>query len=121
MAITRRHLLQGGAVAAVAPALGSTFGLVPTITAAQAQAAPDGLKWRHAVSTFGDIKYPAGFKQFDYVNANAPKGGVARLFERLRHNQTDDLAIVQDPGVLERRLDLSAACSVRGIQTPIKL
>ena len=33
------------------------------------------------VSTFGDIKYPAGFKRFDYVNPDAPKGGVARLFE----------------------------------------
>jgi microcin C transport system substrate-binding protein len=34
--------------------------------------------WRHGVSLFGDLKYPAGFKQFDYVNASAPKGGVAR-------------------------------------------
>ena len=40
-----------------------------------------GLKWRHAISTFGDIKYPADFKRFDYVNPDAPKGGVARLFE----------------------------------------
>ena len=35
--------------------------------------------WRHGVSHFGDLKYPPGFKQFDYVNASAPKGGVARL------------------------------------------
>ena len=34
--------------------------------------------WRHGLSLFGAPKYPAGFKQFDYVNANAPKGGVAR-------------------------------------------
>ena len=80
MAITRRHLLQGGAIAAVAPALGLTTGL-PAIEAAHAQAAPDGLTWRHAVSTYGDIKYPAGFKRFDYVNPDAPKGGVVRLFE----------------------------------------
>ena len=33
------------------------------------------------ISTFGDIKYPADFKRFDYVNPDAPKGGVARLFE----------------------------------------
>ena len=32
--------------------------------------------WRHGVSLFGDLKYPAGFKQFDYVNAAAPKGGA---------------------------------------------
>ena len=36
------------------------------------------LKWRHALSLFGDIKYPADFKHFDYVNPDAPKGGVAR-------------------------------------------
>jgi microcin C transport system substrate-binding protein len=31
--------------------------------------------FRHGLSTFGDLKYPAGFKHFDYVNPNAPKGG----------------------------------------------
>ena len=76
MAITRRHLLQSGAFAAVAPALGA--GLP---SSARAQSAPDGLTWRHALSTFGDVKYPAGFKHFDYVNPAAPKAGVARLFE----------------------------------------
>ena len=30
----------------------------------------------HGISAFGDLKYPADFKQFDYVNPNAPKGGV---------------------------------------------
>ncbi|MBS0125301.1 extracellular solute-binding protein [Thetidibacter halocola] len=29
----------------------------------------------HGVSTFGDLKYPADFPHFDYVNPNAPKGG----------------------------------------------
>jgi microcin C transport system substrate-binding protein len=31
---------------------------------------------RHGMSAFGDLKYPAGFKHFDYVDPNAPKGGV---------------------------------------------
>jgi microcin C transport system substrate-binding protein len=35
-------------------------------------------QWRHGLSLFGDLKYPEHFKQFDYVNANAPKGGTAR-------------------------------------------
>jgi microcin C transport system substrate-binding protein len=61
----------------MAPALGITTG-VPAIGAAHAQSAPDGLVWRHALSLFGDVKYPAGFKRFDYVNPDAPKGGVAR-------------------------------------------
>jgi microcin C transport system substrate-binding protein len=34
--------------------------------------------WRHGLSLFGDVKYPADFKRFDYVNPDAPKGGVAR-------------------------------------------
>ena len=35
-------------------------------------------EWRHGLSLFGDVKYPAGFKHFDYVNPNAPKGGSVR-------------------------------------------
>ena len=45
---------------------------------AEAQEKTASLVWRHGVSLFGDLKYPSGFKQFDYVNANAPKGGAAR-------------------------------------------
>jgi microcin C transport system substrate-binding protein len=76
LAITRRHLLQGGAVAAAAPVLG----LTPYLGAiTPAQAAADGPVWQHALSLFGDIKYPADFKRFDYVNPDAPKGGVARM------------------------------------------
>ena len=30
----------------------------------------------HGISAFGDLKYPADFKYFDYVNPDAPKGGV---------------------------------------------
>jgi microcin C transport system substrate-binding protein len=76
LAITRRHVLQGGAFAAVAPALG-----IASVQPVHAQAAPGGLTWRHALSTFGDVKYPAGFKHYDNVNPDAPKGGVVRLFE----------------------------------------
>ena len=31
---------------------------------------------RHGFSAFGDLKYPPDFKHFDYVNPDAPKGGV---------------------------------------------
>ena len=64
----------------MAPALGLNP-VLPAIETAHAQPAPDGLAWRHAVSTYGDVKYPAGFKRFDYVNPDAPKGGTVRLFE----------------------------------------
>jgi microcin C transport system substrate-binding protein len=60
--ITRRDTLALG-VAAVASSL------VP------ASAAAEGPE-RHGISAFGDLKYPADFKNFDYVNPEAPKGGV---------------------------------------------
>jgi microcin C transport system substrate-binding protein len=30
----------------------------------------------HGISSFGDLKYPADFKHLDYVNPDAPKGGL---------------------------------------------
>jgi len=33
--------------------------------------------WRHGVSLFDDLKYPAGFGHFEYVNPDSPKGGTA--------------------------------------------
>jgi microcin C transport system substrate-binding protein len=77
LAITRRHLLQSGAIAAVAPALAAATGL-PVASPARAEAAAGEPVWRHALSLFGSVKYPADFKRFDYVNPDAPKGGVAR-------------------------------------------
>ena len=32
----------------------------------------------HGVALYGDPKYPAGFTAFDYVNPDAPRGGVLR-------------------------------------------
>lgn len=83
MAITRRQLLQSAASATIVPTFGVAAGLSSTRTAnAQAATAPSATgepAWRHALSLFGDVKYPAGFKRFDYVNPDAPKGGVARM------------------------------------------
>jgi microcin C transport system substrate-binding protein len=31
---------------------------------------------RHGMSAFGDLKYPPDFQHFDYVNPDAPKGGI---------------------------------------------
>ncbi len=33
------------------------------------------------MSLFDDVKYPPGFKRFDYVNPDAPKGGTVRQLE----------------------------------------
>lgn len=35
--------------------------------------------WRHGAALLGEPKYPQGFKHFDYVNPDAPKGGLVRL------------------------------------------
>jgi microcin C transport system substrate-binding protein len=40
-----------------------------------AQEAP----WRHGSALLDEPKYPQGFPHFDYVNPNAPKGGLVRL------------------------------------------
>jgi microcin C transport system substrate-binding protein len=77
LAISRRRLLQSGAFAAAAPALAAATGL-PIAGPARAEAATGEPVWRHALSLFGNVKYPADFARFDYVNPDAPKGGVAR-------------------------------------------
>ncbi len=76
MTLTRRHLLQAGAAAAATPVLGLGSGLLTSAPAAAEGA--DQLTWRHGLSLFGEVKYPADFKRFDYVNPDAPKGGAAR-------------------------------------------
>src|ERR1700761_5203022 len=73
LTLNRRHLLQGGAVAAIGTVSGFSIA-----SSASAQSAAGELTWRHGLSLFGDLKYPADFKRFDYVNPDAPKGGVAR-------------------------------------------
>lgn len=43
----------------------------------------------HAYAQFGDIKYPAGFTHFDYVNPQAPKGGEITLVPPTRLSNFD--------------------------------
>jgi microcin C transport system substrate-binding protein len=78
--VNRRTLLT----TAVAGLAAKQLALPDWTTAAAAQtASPQGAAaaekvWRHGLSLFGDLKYPAGFKNFDYVNTGAPKGGAVR-------------------------------------------
>jgi microcin C transport system substrate-binding protein len=49
-----------------------------------------GRAWgAHAYAQFGDIKYPPGFKHFEWVNPNAPKGGEIELVPPLRITNFD--------------------------------
>jgi microcin C transport system substrate-binding protein len=62
--VTRRDALILGA-GAIAGAAGLS---TPTLSADETET--------HGISSFGDLKYPADFKQLEYVNVNAPKGGL---------------------------------------------
>jgi microcin C transport system substrate-binding protein len=42
--------------------------------------AQDEVTKLHALSLYGDVKYPPDFTHFDYVNPDAPKGGTVRDF-----------------------------------------
>lgn len=68
---TRRDALKLGAVAGV-----STLLPALPLMAQDAQALGEP---SHGLSIFGDLKYPAGFKHFAYVNPQAPKGGEIAL------------------------------------------
>jgi microcin C transport system substrate-binding protein len=61
--LSRRHVLGVGAGALGAAWFGAGM-------------AAEGTPESHGMSAFGDLKYPADFHHFDYVNVNAPKGGL---------------------------------------------
>lgn len=63
-----RHVSASVLASRVAGALLAAALLVTAGEAAHAEP-------RHGLSIFGDLKYPAGFSHFDYVNPDAPKGG----------------------------------------------
>ena len=62
--VHRRSFLIGAAALAAAP----------TLPRQLFAAVPAGQKV-HGLSAFGELKYPADFKHFDWVNPDAPKGG----------------------------------------------
>ncbi len=66
MRITRRDF------AALTAAAGLAAALPGTVRAS-------GVKRSHGESLIGDLKYGPDFPHFDYVNPDAPKGGIARL------------------------------------------
>jgi len=61
---SRRHVLGLGA------------GALSALHLSRAHAAGENGTKVHGLSAFGSLKYPADFPRFDYVNADAPKGGT---------------------------------------------
>jgi microcin C transport system substrate-binding protein len=70
--VNRRSLLKSALLALAARPLPLPCWISPALAQAPAK------NWQHGLSLFGDLKYPVGFKQFEYVNAKAPRGGTAR-------------------------------------------
>ena len=62
--------------------------LLPCLFVA-AQALAGAAHAAHAYAQFGDIKYPAGFAHFEWVNPKAPKGGDFSLVPPLRITNFD--------------------------------
>ena len=56
----------------------TAFALACGLSLSAAASAQTG-EFRHGLSTFGDLKYPPGFRGFDYVRPDAPKGGTLKL------------------------------------------
>lgn len=51
------------------------MGLILALGFASFLQAEEKIITSHGFSEFGDLKYPAGFEHFDYVNPDAPRGG----------------------------------------------
>src|SRR5215470_10225883 len=82
-AVSRRDALIVSA-AALGASVGRANGMSAFLSPAMAADEVES----HGMSAFGDLKYPADFKHFDYVDPNAPKGGTfsqvgpSRLFNQ---------------------------------------
>jgi microcin C transport system substrate-binding protein len=77
--LTRRSALAIGA--------GALAGVAGLSRHSAAQAPAQEIE-THGISAFGDLKYPADFKHFEYVNPDAPKGGLfSQIGAQRQYNQ----------------------------------
>jgi microcin C transport system substrate-binding protein len=74
--ITRRTC--NAMLASAIPAIALNRPVFAQPATAQSAAAAEEREWHHGLSLYGDLKYGPDFKNFDYINVNAPKGGVVR-------------------------------------------
>ena len=78
----------GLGAAGLATGLGSRAAIAQAATTSTPDTATFGAA-KHGMSVFGDLKYPADFASFDYVNLKAPKGGAFSTVPSVRaYNQS---------------------------------
>jgi microcin C transport system substrate-binding protein len=77
MKLTRRSVIRATAATLAAPAMSALGGALGA-GSLPGNAAAQTRQWKHGLSLFGEPRYPADFKHFDYVNPAAPQGGVVR-------------------------------------------
>ncbi|MCC7274352.1 MAG: ABC transporter substrate-binding protein [Alphaproteobacteria bacterium] len=61
------------------PHAARALAIIAVIAAAAPPAARADETPRHGLSMFGDLKYPPNFRNFEYADPKAPKGGTVRL------------------------------------------
>lgn len=97
-------------LARLLPACGILAALLSLPGAGLAQ--PQNTSPRHGLSAFGDLKYPADFRHFDYVNPNAPKGGELRAWQLESFDNLNPLILkgvmAQDLGLVYQSLMVRA-------------
>jgi microcin C transport system substrate-binding protein len=77
MKLSRRSVLRAAAATLATPGFSALGGALGAASFA-GEAAAQERSWKHGLSLFGEPKYPATFKHFDYVNPAAPQGGTVR-------------------------------------------
>ena len=87
MLASRPWALAAAAAAAEAPSDAPSSG--PAITGV----------WTHAYAAFGPPKYPKDFKNFEYVDPDAPKGGTLYLRNSDRRTSFDKFNYFTTKGV----------------------
>ncbi|GJD78796.1 extracellular solute-binding protein [Methylobacterium gregans] len=102
MAPTRRLVLGAGALALLPRGVRAegTSG-VPAVPPAAGDETPERHGERHGMSSFGELRYPADFARFAYVNPEAPRGGrFASLLSQTFGNQAFGTFNTLNPYVL---------------------
>jgi microcin C transport system substrate-binding protein len=90
MILTRRGLIKTASLLGLSSVSGFK---VLSVEPARAQEKV----FSHGNNIYGELKYPADFKHFDYVNPNAPRGGRLRLGVTGSYDNFNPFIIKGDP------------------------